>query len=470
MLETKTSTSILSKSYWWQSIDIASLAMFRFFFAALGVADMIGALVYKHWMKRHFDPDKFQFKFIGFEWLPVFPDPWMSILLLFITAAGVGVALGWRYRLCATIWAIGFTYVFLLEKAYYLNHAYFYCLLCWLMIFLPAHSHYSLDMLSGRTLLRNQVPRWSLAILCFMMGLVYFYGGIAKLNADWLQAMPVKIWLRQKADIPIVGPLLKQEASAWFMSYGGLFFDLSVAFLLLFRRTRLLALGMAIFFHLTNTIIFKIGIFPWLSLLMTLLFFPPDLPRRIWKWVNKRILFLTRIENWWEKLMQNASSKIQPAQSVYGAGRESYIMLFLLLFCGTQLLIPFRHHYFPGDVAWTEEGHRFSWRMMLRSKKGYGKFKVVNPKTGEIRMVSTKETLSKRQHRKLYTHPDMILQYAHYLRDKALAEEGAKVQVFADVRVRLNGRKYHRFINDTVDLAKIEWSYFRAEDWILPEE
>ncbi len=454
-------------TFWWQPIDIASLVMFRFFFAGLGVADMIGTLVYKHWMKGHFDPEKFQFRFIGFEWLPTFSDPWMSLLLILIIAAGVGVALGWYYRFCALIWALGFSYTFLLEKAYYLNHGYFYCLLCWIMIILPAQANYSLDILAGRTKLREEIPRWCITILCFMMGLVYFYGGIAKLNPDWLQAMPLKIWLQQKSDLPVFGLLFKQETTAWFMSYGGLIFDLSIVFLLLFRRTRLLGLSLAIFFHLTNTLIFKIGIFPWLSLLMTLLFFPPDLPRHIWAWLIRKIPIFIRVENWWINRKEKATPLIQAPLTSYAAGRETWIMSFLVVFCSLQLLIPLRHHYFPGDVAWTEEGHRFSWRMMLRSKSGYGSFRVVNQRTGETRVVRPGKLLSKRQAQKLFTHPDMILQFAHYLRDEALRESGDTVQIYADIKVKLNGKKYYAFIDKDVDLAREEWSYFNSARWIL---
>ena len=33
-----------------------------------------------------------------------------------------------------------------------------------------------------------------------------------------------------------------------------------------------------------------------------------------------------------------------------------------------QIALPLRHWFFQDDVLWTEEGHRLSWRMMLRGK------------------------------------------------------------------------------------------------------
>ncbi|MDV7394654.1 HTTM domain-containing protein, partial [Arthrospira platensis SPKY1] len=126
------------------------------------------------------------------------------------------------YRFSATLFAFGFAYTYFLEKAHYLNHGYLFCWLSFLMIFLPAHRAFSLDARRRPELRRETIPFWPLFLLRFLMGLVYFYGGIAKLNADWLRAIPLKQWLANKADTPVLGPLLAQEWMAYFMAYGGL--------------------------------------------------------------------------------------------------------------------------------------------------------------------------------------------------------------------------------------------------------
>jgi hypothetical protein len=133
-----------------------------------------------------------------------------------------------------------------------------------------------------------------------------------------------------------------------------------------------------------------------------------------------------------------------------------------------HLLLPLRHHLYPGDVAWTEEGHRYSWRMMLRSKIGFGKFKVVNQDTGEETIVRPRDYLSERQERKLYGHPDMILQFAHFL-EKEFEAEGQEVAVYANIRCKLNYRDYHDYIDPERDLTQVEWSFWAPSDWILPE-
>ena len=152
-----------------------------------------------------------------------------------------------------------------------------------------------------------------------------------------------------------------------------------------------------------------------------------------------------------------------------------WILLVLGLVAAFHLLVPLRHHTFEGDVTWTEEGHRYSWRMMLRSKSGNGRFIVKTPLvTGDTvtwkrHVVRPRKELASRQNRKLYTHPDMILQYAHHLRDRYLAEGHDSVRVYADIRVRLNYRDYHPYVDPEVDLAKEEWQLFGPNHWILRE-
>ena len=150
--------------------------------------------------------------------------------------------------------------------------------------------------------------------------------------------------------------------------------------------------------------------------------------------------------------------------------RRKWVLLALIPVCLFHLSYPFRHHLLKGDVAWTEEGHRYSWRMMLRSKNGYGNFTLVDKATGKEERIRPGDYLSKKQKPKLYTHPDMILQFAHYLRDKWKTEKGIDVEVYANIKTKLNWRPYQPYIDPTVDLATIEWSFFKEADWIMPLE
>ena len=77
--------------------------------------------------------------------------------------------------------------------------------------------------------------------------------------------------------------------------------------------------------------------------------------------------------------------------------------------------MPLRHLLYPGNVSWTEEGHRFAWHMMLREKSGRAIFTVTDPASGRVWRVRLSDHLTPRQIRKMSTRPDMLLQFAHYL-------------------------------------------------------
>jgi len=453
-----------------KKVDISSLVFFRIVFGILGFADVLGSWIGKHFIDRALDSDRFQFKYHGFEWVKTLPDPWLSIVFIITMFAGLGIALGKWYRQSALVFALGFSYIFFLEKSYYLNHGYLTMVMAWWVVFMPLHRNYSLDVLRKPSLRKFQVPYWSLFLLQFMMGIVYFFGGIAKINQDWLNGQPLKIWLSQKADMPILGPLWEQEWTAYFMSYGGLLLDLLVVFFLINKRTRTWALGFILFFHLNNFILFLIGIFPFLSVTLTLLYFEPDFPIRIWNWLEARLGFLKKIGKWWQGLFELKEGQSWNDTLIYSSVQRHFIQGAVGLFMLFMVLMPLRHHLFEGPVAWTEEGHRYSWRMMLRQKRAYGSFTIKNLATNTTEKVKLKKYLTKRQIRKMRTHPDMILQFAHFLRDEYEEAYGNEVAVYAGIKAKLNGRKYQVYIDPKTDLGNVPVELFKAKSWVVPFE
>src|SRR5690606_12912505 len=113
------------------------------------------------------------------------------------------------------------------------------------------------------------------------------------------------------------------------------------------KRTRPLGFAWAVAFHLTNAAIFGIASFPWMSLALTLLFFDPDWPRKQWPSLRR---------------------KPKKRRSPKPLSRFGFATL--LTYAAVQVAIPMRPWFYPGDPSWTEEGHQFSWHMMLRSKDG----------------------------------------------------------------------------------------------------
>ena len=141
------------------------------------------------------------------------------------------------------------------------------------------------------------------------------------------------------------------EIFAYSLSYLGLFFDLLIVPLLLYRRTRIFAFIVAIIFHATNKLLFDIGIFPYVSLLLTTLYFSPGWPRKL--------------------LGLNTPAEIDQDSTGFQPGKHQHLTVLILFFyIFIQFLFPLRHFLYPGNVSWTEEGHKFAWQMKLRDKVG----------------------------------------------------------------------------------------------------
>jgi hypothetical protein len=392
------------------------------------------------------------------------------------------VAAGLFYRVAAALYLLGFTYAFLLDQARYLNHYYLVALLAFLLVFLPAGRAFSLDTRRRPELRAESAPAWALWLLRAQMGIVYFYAGVAKLHGDWLRGEPLRTWLDERRFYPVIGPLLTQEWLPWFLSYGGLLLDLLAAPLLLWRRSRAVTFGFVVFFHLTNFLLFSIGIFPWLALAATALFFEPDWPRRAFRWwvrARRREASVTPV---------TSPRAVEPAAE--NARRRRWILAALGAYLAVQLAVPLRHLLYPGDVHWTEEGHRFSWRMKLRGKDGWVRFLVRDPRTGESWAIdpgappsrwglrspesarpggneNERGYLTRRQVRKMAGTPDMILQFAHHLAERFREAGRADVEVRARAKVSLNGRVPQLLVDPAVDLAREPRTLLTAR-WILP--
>ena len=425
-------------------IDGASLALFRILFGALLTWD-VGRYLLLGRVERYYAASGFRFSYFGFDWVSPLPAAAMNVVFVALTALAICIAVGLRYRTCAALFAVGYTYVFLIDQANYLNHQYLICLLSFLLAFMPAHAVFSFD--SQRSSDRAPVVRrWTVWLLRTQVGIVYAYAGIAKLNPDWLAGEPMRSWLAERGTTPVVGPLLEHELATWFFSWGGLLFDLLVVPFLLWRRTRIFAFGFAVAFHVMNWIMFSIGVFPWLMVAATTVFFDPDWPRR---WAGR--------------------AAAVPADAD-GPGRRArrVAVTCLATWVALQLLVPLRHWLYPSDVAWSEEGHRFSWRMKLRSKNGTATFVVYDPTTGSIRIVDPADELTSRQADEMSTRPDMILQYAQHLGRRLRAEPGNdSIQIRARVLTSLNGRPHRPLIDPDVDLSRCERGILTAP-WILP--
>lgn len=438
-------------------VDISFLVFFRILFGAILLWEVYRYFTYG-WISRYFVEPALTFTYYGFGWVKPWPGNGMYVHFAVLGVAAACVMAGFLYRIAAPVFFLAFTYFFLLEQTRYLNHFYLVCLISFLMCFLPAERAFSVDALLRRKIRSDVVPAWTLWLLRAQVGIPYLYGGIAKLNSDWIVGgEPMRTWLR-----PLTGASGASSpfASDWVVYgfvIGGLLLDLFVVPLLLWRRTRIFAFVAAILFNLINAVIFDIGIFPWLMLGALLIFFPPDLVRRFAR------AFMSPGE-----MFENAKPTVIVASSCPSLTVPQKVVAGLLAaYLGIQLLFPFRHYLYPGNVSWTEEGHNFAWHMKLRTKVGEAVFTVTHPQSGQTWTINPKDYLKPHQAMKVITKPDLLLQFSHYLAEEKRREGYKDVEVKARVMVSLNGREPQLLIDPNVDLTKERVSLLPTR-WIVP--
>jgi vitamin K-dependent gamma-carboxylase len=421
-------------------VSAGGLATFR---ALFGVLMAISTLRFagKGWIDQlYLEPD-FHFSYLGFEWVKPWPKPYLYAHFALIGVSALTLGLGLFTRASALVFFLSFTYVELLDKATYLNHYYLVSLLAFLLIWLPSNTTFSIDARLFPRLKSPSVGAYAYLALRVQIGLVYFYAGFAKLNADWLLAAePLRTWLFAYADLPLVGALLSEPMTAHAMSLAGAAFDLSIVPLLLFRRTRPYAYVAAAIFHLAVWALFPIGMFSLIMLLAATVFLDPDWPGRI-------------IGSW---------DRVGPARARTLGPRIACVAA---IYLGAQVLLPLRFLVYPGNPNWTEEAFRFAWRVMLIEKTGSVEYRVVG--RGFETHVLPERELSARKYKLMSTQPDMIHEYALALAERYTTAAGERPRVYADAWSALNGRPSQRLIDPNVDLAA-EARSLRPASYIVP--
>ena len=433
-------------SWLFKHIDNSALIVFRIIFGLLCFLESIGA-IFTGWVKTNLIDPKFTFSFIGFEWLQPLPGNWMYVYYIVMGIFALLIMVGYKYR----FGIIGFTFLwgatYLMQKSSYNNHYYLLLLISSLMVFMPANTYASLDVKQTPNLKTNSMPQWCKLVFVAQLFIVYTYAALAKLYPDWLNANFIEILMKGRQHYVLVGDLLQQKWVHYFLAYGGILFDALIIPLLLLKPTRKFIFVIAICFHLFNSFVLQIGIFPYLALAFTLFFFDS-------KTIQK--LFLKR-KVFYEK-----------SEVIISKFRTPLVIVFCVYFI-VQIGLPLRHHFIKGDVLWTEEGHRLSWRMMLRAKSGTANYSIENKETKKRFIIDLNTYLTKKQIRTVSTKPDVIWQFSQYLKSQ-FKKNGQDVSVFVDCRVSVNGKPYKRLINPEVDLTNVPWEIFKHSNWILPSK
>lgn len=449
-------------SFMYERDDAAFLAAFRIMWGFI-MAYEAWTYIADGYAKTYyaFYNSAFHFKYWGFTWTDPPANPQvMFVVMWLLLLSGVGITVGFMYRLSCIAYFVLFTYLFTLEQGVYLNHFYLVCVMSLMIIFMPCHSCYSLDSWLFPKVHSNTCPKLAIWTVRALLVVVYFYAGVAKINEDWLRAEPLIQWLAKphRNVPPAVEDLLQRESTAYLMSYTGMLYDLFVGPMLLWRPTLWLAVAMTLFFHITNKLVMNIGIFPWFMIASTSFFFYPSWPRHFTALFSGRSPFRP-----WVPLPYSPISTFFTHKVKRISFTQWLLIILAVVFLLSQILIPLRLHLYDNDVKWTEDGHKFAWRMKLRTKKCIVKAFAYQPNlTDDFTAFSIpiEKFVPPKFVRKMAGRPDMIAQAANYFAN-FFAVNGHPAEIYFYDYCRLNGRPLQALVDPTVNLAD-------ADPWDIP--
>ena len=447
-----------------------SLAVFRIVFGLLMLNDVVYVLS-EGWLTLFYVDRAILFPYFGLE-VPPLAAPWLQLLWGACGACCVLVALGAFYRVA--IWGFNaiFIYFFLLDQALYLNHFYMIALFGLLLGCTDAHRCWSLDRRLGRIRGPRDVPFWNVLILQVQVEVILVFSGIVKIEIDWLRGEPLRTWMLERTWSPL-SPLFEIHWITLAAPVLIILLHVVGAPLLLWSKTRLWVFLLYCAFHVANAHLFNIGVFPWMTIAATTILFSPDWPSAF---LQRTGAALNRVKLRAPPVPARVGRAVRfiagvpPAQ----AGETTTfrplhpaILAAFVLYALVQIWLPVRDTLFEGYVGWTEEGQKFSWRMMLYSGDADGRFLVVAP-NDEAWIVPPAAHLDRFQAYMMLTKPEVLLHYVHWLKAH-YAERGAgEVRIYADIGKSVNGKPHQRFVDDSVDLAALDGTrWFGDEPWLL---
>jgi vitamin K-dependent gamma-carboxylase len=435
-------------------VDVAGLAAFRVLFGVL-VAVGAARFLFDGTLDQLYCNDAFYFRYPGV--LAHVPVPSVDTIVVVygaLVALGAMIALGLLFRVASIAFTLLFTWMQLIDLTNYLNHYWLVILLGALLSIAPAHAAFSVDARLFPRVRRAHVPFVFTVLLRFQVACVYVFASLAKLGPDWLlYGQPLGLWLPARDALPLIGPFLHLPWFTLALSWCGFLYDATIVAWLSWRRTRPLAYALVIVFHGLTLAFFEIGMFPFIMAVATTAFFDPSWPRRF--------------------LRAPAAARVPapapapaPAPLPHTGRALSHVATALVVaWVLVHVALPLRCHVLGDDVLWDETGMRFSWRVMVREKSGSLTYRITLP-DGRVVTQSPHDLLTHRQANEMIGQPDMILQLAHHIRD-VHAARGEHVEVRADALASLNGRRATRFVDPTVDLARVHDTLARPS-WILP--
>lgn len=451
------------------SVSGSTLGLFRVLFGTLMFFDFRDFYFY---FSKSLIHSNFLLQYDGFGWLQMLPEEMILPFFSLMMVASFLFVIGYQYRTNAIIVFLGFAYIFFLDKGHYNNHFYLYTMLLFFFTFVDARW-------GGIGAPKNlKIPYWMLFIFKLQICVVYFYGGLAKMDFDWLHGFPMRIWLWDISDdySPGVQGFFRSEAASYLFSYGGILLDLSAGILLLTTRFKRWILPAIILFHFQNELYFNIGSFPMAMIAGTILFANPDFGIRVGEAIRGgaykvigAFIGNKPVRTTW-RWFRTRSRSIDVSDQFENSSRKRMVVrVFLIIWFSFQMLFPLRQYAYQGNASWTGEGHLFAWRMMLVDTLTGLRISVVDPETHERIPMKLESFVTWRQFYKMSRTPKSFLRLANHIGDIAREEFGHEHPIVRMEIIKSVNERPPKLLNDTtLNYADVDYKFFARQQWINP--
>ncbi|PNF20660.1 hypothetical protein B7P43_G03021 [Cryptotermes secundus] len=305
------------------------------------------------------------------------------------------------------------------------------------------------------------------------------------MDRDWLDGYSMQNLSNHWIFDPFKVLLTSEQVDFWIIHLNGFALDFSIGFFLIYNRTRPYALCVLCLFHITNSRLFTIGMFPYVCLATMPIFCDANWPRKVLKIFSASKSAVK--DNDQDKkcttslLPAEANRAKQKVKKLKGAptytlkiGWKHKVVGFLLIsHIGLQAFLPYSHFITKGYNNWTNGLYGYSWDMMVHTwDTVMAVVKVVDHETGQEHFLDPEAWVQTDRWEK---HADMLIQYAQCLKSNLLNGVSTNdyrlsknISIYVDIWCSLNGRFQQRMFDPRVDLLTADWSPIKEVSWLMP--
>ncbi|CAH1793361.1 unnamed protein product [Owenia fusiformis] len=464
-----------------QPRDPASLAVMRILYGTLMCLDVIMERGLSYADVQWGDPDECRFPLFNF--LHPLPLKWMYIVYLTMFTCSLGILLGFMYRICCVGFMLCYWYIFFLDKTSWNNHSYMFGLFAFVLCFMDANRCWSIDGIIWPKMRHSHVPLWNYTILRTQVFMVYFVAGLKKTEFDWVAGYSMVHLSKHWVFEPFRLVLTDDQIDLFVVHIGGFLLDISIGFVLFFDATRIYGFIFGGSFHLMNSQLFSIGMFPWTMIATMPLFCYTDWPRHLVKKLSKGHIDVTAdpLEQSQHCLYDKEQIKSEEKSAedngatagqsrILGPSRSGeyhkYMSMFVLFYITTQCILPYSHGITKGYNNWTNGLYGYSWDMMVHSwRNQHIRLTYVDNSNGEVGYLKPDGwTTTKRWS----SHGDMLKQYAMCIQEKMTQYDLNNVSLYFDIWRSMNGRFQQRMFDPRVDMVTAQWHPLMDTSYLMP--